>query len=171
MTEDDQKLLRAASEAIIQFVRDRDDMVAGFTAAFLDLYQVEFREGRQTKAEVLFRLQVQRDRLAQHYARKGVKVLDSLIQAVEKAQLQPAKPPGDRQLQLRSDEHQLQHDSSETGNEPKASEANREPVHRILLKILHAISRQEIERMPQARLQETGAGKEKGTPAGASAGH
>jgi hypothetical protein len=41
MTEDGQKLLRATSEAIIQLVRDRDDMVAGFTAVFLDLYQVE----------------------------------------------------------------------------------------------------------------------------------
>jgi hypothetical protein len=102
MTEDEQKLLRTASEAIMQLVRDRDDMVAGLTAVFLDLYRVEFQEGRQAKAEVLVRLQIQRDRLAQHSARQiGVMFLDSLIQTVEKAQLQPAKPPGGRQLQLR----------------------------------------------------------------------
>jgi hypothetical protein len=45
MKEDEQKLLRAASDAIMQLVRDRDEMVAGFTAVLLDLYQVEFREG------------------------------------------------------------------------------------------------------------------------------
>jgi hypothetical protein len=102
MTEDEQKLLRAASEAIMQLIRDRDDMVAGLTAAFFDLYRVEFQGGRQSKAEVLFRLQIQRDRLAQHSARQiGVMFLDSLIQTVEKAQLQPAKPLGGRQLQLR----------------------------------------------------------------------
>jgi hypothetical protein len=60
-------------------------------------------EGLQSKAEVLFRLQIQRDRLAQHSARHGVKFLDSLIQTVEKAQLQPAKPVGGRQLQLRDE--------------------------------------------------------------------
>jgi hypothetical protein len=102
MTDEEQKLLRTASEAIMQLVRDRDDMVAGLTAVFLDLYQVEFQEGRQAKAEVLFRLQIQRDRLAQHSARQvGVKFLDSLIQSVEKVQLQPAKPLGGRLLQLR----------------------------------------------------------------------
>jgi hypothetical protein len=104
MTEDEQKLLRTASEAIMQLIRDRDDMVAGLTAVFLDLYQVEFRESRQSSAEVLFRLQIQRDRLAQHSARQnGAKFLDSLIQTVEKAQLQPAKPLVGRQLQLRDD--------------------------------------------------------------------
>jgi hypothetical protein len=104
MTEDEQKLLRTVSEAIMQLVRDRDDMVAGLTAVFLDLYQVEFKEGRQSKAEVLFRLQIQRDRLAQHSARRiGVMFLDSLIQTVEKTELQPAKPVGGRQLQLRDD--------------------------------------------------------------------
>jgi hypothetical protein len=108
------EVLRAASEAIMQLVRDRDEMVAGFTAVLLDLYQVEFQEGRQTKAEVLFRLQVQRDRLAKHSARKGVKVLDSLIQTVEKAQLQPAKPPGGHQLKLR-DGHRGQDGSSVNG--------------------------------------------------------
>jgi hypothetical protein len=46
MTEDEQKLLRTASEAIMQLVRDRDDMVAGLTAVFLDMYRVEFQEGR-----------------------------------------------------------------------------------------------------------------------------
>jgi hypothetical protein len=131
MTEDEQKLLRAASEVIMQLVRDRDDMVAGFTAVLLDLYQVEFQEGRYTKAEALFRLQVQRDRLAQHSARaSGVKFLDSLIQTVEKAQPQPAKPPGGRQLQLH-DKHQRQDGSRKTGYQTKASEANG-TVHRIL---------------------------------------
>jgi hypothetical protein len=101
MTEEEQKLLRTASEAIIQLVRDRDEMVAGLTAVFLDIYQVEFQEGRQSKAEVLFRLQIQRDRLAQHSARQnGVQFLDSLIQTVERAQLQPSRPLGSRQLQL-----------------------------------------------------------------------
>jgi hypothetical protein len=127
MTEDEQKLLRAASEAIMQLVQDRDDMVAGFTAVFLDLYQVE---GRQTKAQVLFRLQVQRDRLAQHSAREGVKFVDYLMQSIEKAQLQPAKPLVGRQLQLR-DEQQNQDGSSVTAYEPKASAANGEPSHRI----------------------------------------
>jgi hypothetical protein len=104
MTEDEQKLLRTASEAIMQLVRDRDDMVAGLTAIFLDLYQVEFRKGRQSKAEVLFRLQIQRDRLAQRSARQnGVMFLDSLIQTVEQAELQPAKPLGGRLLQLCDD--------------------------------------------------------------------
>jgi hypothetical protein len=132
MTEDEQKLLWAASEAIMQLVRDRDDMAAGFAAVFLDLYQVEFQEGRQTKAEVLFRLQIQRDRLAQHSGRRGAEFLDSLIQTVEKAHLQPAQPPGARQLQLR-DEHQFQDGSSESGYQPKASEANGESAHRILV--------------------------------------
>jgi hypothetical protein len=104
MTEDEQKLLRTASEAIMQLVRDRDDMVAGLTAVFLDLYQVEFQEDRQAKAEALLRLQIQRDRLAQHSARQtGVKFLDSLIQTVEQAQLQPAKPLSGRLLQLCDD--------------------------------------------------------------------
>ena len=104
MTEEEQKLLRTASEAIMQLVRDRDDMVAGLTAVFLDLYQVELQEGRQSKAEVLFRLQIERDRLARHSARQnGVKFLDSLIQTVERAQLQPAKPLGGRLLQLSDD--------------------------------------------------------------------
>jgi hypothetical protein len=129
MTEGEQKLLRAASEAIMQLVRDRDDMVAGFTAVLLDLYQVELQEGRQTKAEVLFRLQVQRDRLAQRSARKGVLVLDSLIPTVESAQVQSAKPPGGRQLQLR-DEHHRQDGSSERASEPNASEVNGEPTPR-----------------------------------------
>jgi hypothetical protein len=104
MTEDERKLLRTASEAILQLVRDRDDMVAGLTAVFLDLYRVEFQEGRQAKAEALLRLQIQRDRLAQHSARQvGVKFLDSLIQTVEKVQLQPTKPLGGRLLQLCDD--------------------------------------------------------------------
>jgi hypothetical protein len=102
MTEDEQTLLQPACEAIMQLIRDRDDMVAGLTAVFLDLYRVEFQESRHAKAEALLRLQIQRDRLAQHSARQiGVMFLDSLIQTVEKAQLQPAKPPGGRQLQLR----------------------------------------------------------------------
>jgi hypothetical protein len=102
MTEDEQTLLQTACEAIMQLIRDRDDMVAGLTAVFLDLYRVEFQESRHAKAETLLRLQIQRDRLAQHSARQiGVMFLDSLIQTVEKAQLQPAKPPGGRQLQLR----------------------------------------------------------------------
>jgi hypothetical protein len=102
MTEDEQTLLQSACEAIMQLIRDRDDMVAGLTAVFLDLYRVEFQESRHAKAEALLRLQIQRDRLAQHSARQiGVMFLDSLIQTVEKAQLQPAKPPGGRQLQLR----------------------------------------------------------------------
>jgi hypothetical protein len=131
MTEDEQKLLRTASEAVMQLLRDRDAMAAGFTAVFLDLYQVEFQKGRQTKAEALSRLQVQRDRLAQHSARaSGAKFLDSLIQTVEKAQPQPAKPAGGRQLQLR--DVRPQHGSGETGYESKASEANGESVHRIL---------------------------------------
>src|ERR1700730_17184924 len=104
MTEEEQKVLRTACEAVMQLVRDRDDMVAGLTAVFLDLYQVEFQEGRQSKAEVLFRLQIERDRLARHSARQnGVKFLDSLIQTVENTQLQPANPLGGRQLQLRDD--------------------------------------------------------------------
>jgi hypothetical protein len=104
MTEDEQKLLRTASEAIMQLIRDRDDMVAGLTAVFLDLYRVEFQEGRQAKAEALLRLQIQRDRLARHSARQiGAMFLDSLIQTVEKTELQPAKPVGGRQLQLRDD--------------------------------------------------------------------
>ena len=104
MTEDEQKLLRTASEAILQLVRDRDDMVAGLTATFLDLYQVKFQEGRQSKAEVLFRLQIQRDRLAQRSARQnGVKFLDALIRTVEKDQFQLAKSLGDRLLQLCED--------------------------------------------------------------------
>jgi hypothetical protein len=104
MTEDEQKLLRTASEAIMQLIRDRDDMVAGLAAVFLDLYRVEVQEGRQARAEVLFRLQIQRDRLAQRSARQtGVKFLDSLIQTVEGAQLQSAAPRGGRQLQLRDD--------------------------------------------------------------------
>jgi hypothetical protein len=104
MTEDEQTLLQTASEAIMQLIRDQDDMVTGLTAVFLDLYRVEFQEGRHAKAEALLRLQIQRDRLAQHSARQiGVMFLDSLIQTVEKAQLQPAKPPGGRQLQLRDD--------------------------------------------------------------------
>jgi hypothetical protein len=124
MTEEEQKLLRTASEAILQLVRDRDDMVAGLTAVFLDLYQVEFQEGRQSKAEVLFRLQIQRDRLAQHSGRQnGVKFLDSLIQTVEKAQLQPAKPVAGRQLQLRDD---LLKDRGGQTSEP-----NGEPAPRI----------------------------------------
>jgi hypothetical protein len=53
---------------MMQRVRDRDDMVAGFTAVLLDLSQVGLQDGHQTKAEVLFRLQVQRDRLAKHSA-------------------------------------------------------------------------------------------------------
>ena len=102
MTEDEQKLLRTASEAIMQLIRDRDDMVAGLTAVFLDLYRVEFQEGRQAKAEALLRLQIQRDRLARHSARQiGAMFLDSLIQTVEKTELQPAEPVGGRQLQLR----------------------------------------------------------------------
>jgi hypothetical protein len=102
MTEDEQKLLRTASEAIMQLIRDRDDMVAGLTAVFLDLYRVEFQEGRQEKADALLRLQIQRDRLAQHSARQiGLMLLDSLIQSVEKSRVQPAKPLGGRQLQLR----------------------------------------------------------------------
>jgi hypothetical protein len=73
-------------------------------AVFLDMYRVEFQEGRQSKAEVLFRLQIQRDRLVQHSARQtGVKFLDSLIQTVEGVQLQSAAPRGGRQLQLRDD--------------------------------------------------------------------
>jgi hypothetical protein len=93
MTEDEQKLLRTASEAIMQLIRDRDDMVAGLTAVFLDLYRVEFQEGRQAKARALLRLQIQRDRLARHSARQiGIMFLDSLIQTVEKTELQPAKP-------------------------------------------------------------------------------
>jgi hypothetical protein len=92
-------------------------------AVFLDLYQVEFQEGRQTKAEALLRLQIQRDRLAQRSARQnGVKFLDSLIQTVEKAQLQP-KPGGGRQLQLRDD---LLKDRGGQTSEP-----NGEPAPRI----------------------------------------
>jgi hypothetical protein len=124
MTEGEQRLLRTASEAIMQLVRDQADMVAGLTAVFLDLYQVEFQESRQSKAEVLFRLRIQRDRLAQHSARQnGVKFLDSLIQTVEKAQLQPAKALGARQLHLR--------DELSKGGDEQTSEANGEPPPRI----------------------------------------
>src|SRR5271170_2674412 len=98
MTQDEQDLLQATSEAIMQLARDRDDTLAGFMAVILDLYGVEFREGRQTKEEALFRLQIQRDFLAKH--RKGVKFLDALIQRLEMLQLQPAKPSDSRQLRL-----------------------------------------------------------------------
>src|SRR5271169_3215396 len=101
MTQDEQDLLQATSEAIMQLARDRDDMLAGFTAVILDLYRVEFQEGRQAKEEALFRLQIQRDFLARHSPhRKGVRFLDALIQSVEVLQLQPAKPLDSRQLRL-----------------------------------------------------------------------
>jgi hypothetical protein len=101
MNEDEQRLLRAASEVIMQLLRDREDMLAGFGAVLLDLCQDEFQDGRQTKAEVLFRLQITRDHLAQQSARKGVIFLDSLIQTILTA------PPADRQLKLRDAHHAM----------------------------------------------------------------
>jgi hypothetical protein len=101
MTQDVETLLQATSEAIMQLARDRDDKLAGFTAVILDLYRHQFQEGRQAKAEALFRLQIESDLLAKHSPyQKGVKFLDALIQRVEMLQLQPAEPLEGRQLRL-----------------------------------------------------------------------
>jgi hypothetical protein len=162
MTEEEQKLLQTACQAIMQLIRDQDDMVAGLTAVFLDLYRVEFQEGRQAKAEALLRLQIKRDSLAQHSGRQiGVMFLDLLIQAVEKAQLQPAKPPRGRQLQLRDDSL-----SSAETQLPITAAPRVNPPGRLLGRFTNgdrtAYPEAEIARLRQeltaakARIQETG---------------
>jgi len=94
MTEEEQNLLRATSKAAMQLFQDRDDMIAGITAVIVDLYRGEFQEGRQTKAEALFRLQIQRDVLAKHSPRQtGTKFLDSVIQTLETVQFNAAQAP------------------------------------------------------------------------------
>jgi hypothetical protein len=99
--QDENDLLKATSEAIMQLARDRDDILAGFTAVLLDLYRVQFQEGHQTKPEALLRLQIERDFLARHSPhQKGVKFLDAMLKSVETLHLQPAKPLENRQLRL-----------------------------------------------------------------------
>lgn len=92
MDTNERALLLEVAKNTVQLFRDRDDMVVAVTAVLLDLYRIQFQNGAQTKADVLSRLQVQRDFLKNNEPQKrGVLFLSSLIETLQDDKLDAAK--------------------------------------------------------------------------------
>jgi hypothetical protein len=85
-------LLSATGQKVLQLFGDRDDLVVGITAVFLDLYRVMFTAGFDSKNAALSRLKAQyADLEGQIPGGRVSKYLDALIAALEADRLDAAK--------------------------------------------------------------------------------
>jgi hypothetical protein len=91
MTDDERTLLVETARFTHQLSRDRNDMLVGITAAILDLYRADFRDGRDTKQDALARLQIQCRQLSGVPGEPGVVFLKYLMDTLEADKLDAAK--------------------------------------------------------------------------------
>lgn len=91
--EETQRLLLIETvKEVRQLFGDRDDMVIGVTAAFLDLYRVLFAAGLDMKELALARLQTQHDEINRLIpSGNAARYLSALIEALETDRLNAAK--------------------------------------------------------------------------------
>jgi hypothetical protein len=90
MTSDERALLIETAKFTHYLSQNRNDMLVGVTAALLDLYREDFKNGTDTKTAALARLRLQREQLAS-VGGVGTEFLQYLMGSLEADKLDAAK--------------------------------------------------------------------------------
>lgn len=91
MTNNERQLLVDTAKFTHQLSKDRDDMLVGITAALLDLYRNEIRSERDTKSDIIARLELQRAELSGVAGQPGDLFLKFLADNLAAEKLDAAK--------------------------------------------------------------------------------
>ena len=82
---------RELVEAVMQLFSDRNDMVVGIVATFIDIYKNQMQMTGRHQAHIIASLQLQLDHCAKYPHEYGTKFLGALIQALKEDKLDAAK--------------------------------------------------------------------------------